>query len=117
MPVPISLLRAKPGGNAVRLRLRCEWPVGTECPGQIIVRARLPKRVVVHRRGRRRVKTRIVRRAIARRGFHLTGGQAHTFRVGLGRAGHRLARASDRPVGQLLVAIPGGRVGRKLSLR
>ena len=117
VPVPISLLRAKPGGNAVRLRLRCEWPVGTECPGQIIVRARLPRRVVVHRRGRRRVKTRIVRRAIARRGFHLSGGQAHTFRVGLGRTGHRLARASDRPVGQLLVAIPGGRVGRKLSLR
>ncbi|HET6571841.1 MAG TPA: DUF1906 domain-containing protein [Solirubrobacterales bacterium] len=117
VPVPISLLRAKGGGNAVRLRLRCEWPVGTECPGQIVLRARLPKRVVIRRRGRRRVTTRIVRRAIARRGFHLTGGQAHTFRVGLGRAGHRLARASDRPVAQLLVAIPGGRVGRKLSLR
>jgi len=117
VPVPISLLRAKAGGNAVRLRLRCEWPVGTECPGQIIVRGRVAKRTVVRRHGRRRVRTRMVRRAIARRGFHLTGGRAHTFRLGLGRTGHRLARASDRPVGQLLVAIPGGRVGRKLSLR
>jgi len=117
VPVPISLLRAKPGGNAVRLRLRCEWPVGAECPGRIVVRARVPKRVVVRRHGRRRVTTRMVRRAIARRGFHLKGGQAHTFRVGLGRAGHRLARVSDRSRAQLLVAIPGGRVGRKLSLR
>jgi Rv2525c-like, glycoside hydrolase-like domain len=117
VPVPIVLLRAQPGGNAVRLRVRCEWPVGTECPGQIVVRARLPMRVVVQRRGRRLARTRIVRRAIARRGFHLMGGQAHTFRVGLGRAGHRLARAGDRPQAQLLVAIPGGRVGRKLSLR
>ena len=116
VPVPISLLRAKAGGNAVRLRVRCEWPVGTQCPGQIVVRARVPKRVVVHRRGRRRVMTRMVRLAIARRGFHLNGGGAHTFRVGLGRAGHRIVRSSSAPGLQLLVAIPGGRVGQKLSL-
>jgi len=117
VPVPISLLRAKAGGNAVRLRVRCEWPVGVDCPGQIIVRARVPKRTVIRRHGRRRVRTRMVRRAIARRGFHLTGGRSHTFRLGLGRVGHRLARASAAPRLQLLVAIPGGRVGQKLSLR
>jgi len=117
VPVPISLLRAKAGRNAVRLRLRCEWPVGTECPGQIIIRARVSKRLVVRRHGRRRVRTRIVRRAIARRRFHLDGSRAHTFRLGLGRAGHRLARASAARRLQLLVAIPGGRVGQKLSLR
>ena len=119
VPVPISLLRAKAGGKAVRLRLRCEWPVGTECPGQIVVRARVPQRVVVRRRGRRVVRTRTVRRAIARRGFHLTGGMAHTFRLGLGPAGRRLTRHGGRATtstAQLLVAIPGGRVGRKLSL-
>ena len=116
VPVPITLLRAKAGGNAVRLRVRCEWPVGTECPGQIIVRARLARRVVVRRRGRRRVATRTVRRAIARRGFHLTGGRAHTFRLGLGRGGRQLTRGVATPQAQLLVAIPGGRVGRKLQL-
>jgi Rv2525c-like, glycoside hydrolase-like domain len=122
VPVPIALLRAKAGGNAVRLRLRCEWPVGTECPGQIIVRARLPKRFVIRRHGRRKVRTRIVRLAIARRRFHLVGGRAHTFRVGLGRAGRRLARLTRHGGGatasgaHLLIAIPGGRVGQKLSL-
>ena len=105
------------GRQRRRLRVRCEWPVGTDCPGQIVVRARVPRRVVVRRRGRRRAVTRLVTRAIARRGFHLNGGGAHTFRVGLGRAGHRLATASTPPRAQLLVAIPGGRVGRKLSLR
>jgi hypothetical protein len=119
VPVPISLLRAKAGGNAVRLRLRCEWPVGTDCPGQIVVRARVPRRVVVHRRGRRLVRIRMVRRAIARRGFHLTGGMAHTFRLGLGPAGRRLTRrggGATASTAHLLIAIPGGRVGRKLAL-
>ncbi len=120
VPVPISLLRAKAGGKAVRLRLRCEWPVGTECPGQIVVRAGVPKRVVVRRRrGRRVVRTRTVPRAIARRGFHLTGGMSHTFRVPLGRAGRRLTRrggGATASTAHLLVAIPGGRVGRKLAL-
>lgn len=115
VPVPISLLQARAGGNAVRLRVRCEWPVGTECPGQIVVRGPVLERAVVRRRGKRRVKTRIVRRAIARRGFRLGGGGAHTFRVGLGSAGHQLSRAEASQL-QLLIAIPGGRVGQKLSL-
>jgi hypothetical protein len=117
VPVPISLLRTRAGGNAVRLRLRCEWPVGTQCPGQIIVRARVRKRIVVRRRGRRVVRTRTVRRAIARRGFQLSGDNAHTFRLGLGRHGRRLTSGGARPAAQLLVAIPGGRVGRELRLR
>jgi hypothetical protein len=117
VPVPIALLRTKAGGNAVRVRLRCEWPAGVQCPGQLIVRARVPKRVVVRRRGRRRVRTRMVPRAIARRGFHLNGGGAHTFRLALGGAGRRLTRGGARPTAHLLVAIPGGRVGQQLSLR
>jgi len=117
VPVPISLLRSRAGGNGVRLRLRCEWPVGTQCPGQIIVRARVSERIVVRRRGRRVARTRTVRRAIARRSFRLTGGNAHTFRVGLGRHGRRLTRGGATPTAQLLVAIPGGRVGAKLRLR
>ncbi|HET9164282.1 MAG TPA: DUF1906 domain-containing protein [Solirubrobacterales bacterium] len=116
VPVPISLLRTKVAGNTVHLSLRCEWPVGTQCPGQIVIRAGVPKRIVVHRRGRRRVRTTKVRRAIVRRGFRLTGGQSHTFRVGLGPAGRRLTQGATSPTAQLLVAIPGGRVGQQLTL-
>lgn len=117
VPVPITLLRTKAAGNAVRVKVRCEWPVGTECPGQILVRARVGQRFVISRRGRRVVRTRTVRRAIARRAFHLTGGGSHTFVVGLGRSGHLLTRGSAKPQAHLLVAIPGGRVGRQLRLK
>jgi hypothetical protein len=117
VPVPISLLRTRTAGNIVHLSLRCEWPVGTQCPGQVVVRAGVPKRVVIHRWGRRRVRTKTVRRAIVRRGFRLTGGQSHTFHIGLGPTGRRLTRGGARPRAQLIVAIPGGRVGAPLSLR
>jgi hypothetical protein len=117
VPVPISVLRTRTGGNAVRLSLRCEWPTGTQCPGQILIRARVSKRYVIRRRGRAVVRTKSVQRAIARRGFRLTGGMSHTFRIGLGPAGQRLVREVTRPTAHLTVAIPGGRVGQQLSLR
>jgi hypothetical protein len=117
VPVPITVLRTKAGGNAVRVTVRCEWPLGTECPGQFLVRARVPQRTVVRRRGRATVRTRMVRRALARRGFRLTGGRSHTFRIGLGGHGRQLTRTQAKPRAHLLVAIPGGRVGRQLRLR
>ena len=117
VPVPISLLAARTGGNELRLSLRCEWPVGTQCPGQILVRTRVPKRTVIRRHGRARVRTKLVRRAIVRRSFRLTGGVSHTFRVGLGPTGRRLTSEVTRPSAHLVVAIPGGRVGRQLTLR
>jgi hypothetical protein len=117
VPAPITLLRTRAGGNAVRLRLRCEWPAGTECPGQILVRARVPERHVVRRHGRRAVRTRMVRRAIAQRAFRLVGGRSHSFRLALGPHGRSLTRSTASPRAHLLVAIPGSRVGRRLSLR
>jgi Domain of unknown function (DUF1906) len=117
VPPPISLLRARARGNAVRLRLRCEWPAGTECPGRILIRARVPELHVARRHGRRVVRTRMVRRAIAQRAFRLTGGRSHSFRLGLGPRGRSLTRGGDSPIAHLLVAIPGSRVGRQLSLR
>lgn len=115
--VPISLLAAKTGGNMIRLGLRCEWPVGTQCPGQILLRTRVPKRTVIHRRGRAVVKVKMVRRAIVRRSFRLTGGVSHTFRIGLGPTGRLLTKGGAHPSAHLVVAIPGGRVGQQLSLR
>jgi hypothetical protein len=117
VPVPISLLRTTAAGNAVLVTLRCEWPEGTQCPGQILVRGRLEQRLVVRRRGRRTVRTRMVRRPIARRAFRLTGGRSHTFRLALGERGRLLSSTGERPRADLLVAIPGGRVGRQLRLR
>jgi glycoside hydrolase-like protein len=117
VPVPILLLRTKAAGNAVRVRVRCAWPEGTQCPGQIVVRARVPKRFVVHRRGRRVVRSKLVRRAIARRAFRLGGGKSRTFVVGLGGGGRLLAQSLARPEAHLLVAIPGGRVGGQFRLR
>jgi hypothetical protein len=117
VPVPITLLWTKIGGNAVRVRVRCEWPLGTECPGQVLVRARVSRRFVVRRRGRATVRTRMVRRSLARRAFRLTGGRSHTFRIGLGRQGRLLTKGSTSPHAHLLVAIPGGKVGRQLRLK
>jgi Domain of unknown function (DUF1906) len=117
VPVPITVLRTRARGNAVRVTVRCDWPIGTECPGQILVRARVPQRFVVRRRGRATVRTRMVRRGLARRAFRLTGGKSHTFRLGLGRHGRLLTRGDARPEAKLLVAIPGGRVGQQFRLK
>jgi hypothetical protein len=59
----------------------------------------------------------MVRRSLARRAFRLTGGNAHTFRIGLGPHGRRITKGSAGPSAHLLVAIPGGKVGRQLRLR
>ncbi len=117
VPVPISVLRTRSAGNKVRIGVRCEWPVGTACPGQLLVRARVPQRYAV-RHGRRRVmRTRMVRRLLAHHAFQLTGGSSHTFTLGLGPRGRMLTGLRERPQAHLLVAIPGGRVGRQLRLR
>jgi hypothetical protein len=117
VPVPISVLRTKSAGNTVRISVRCEWPVGVACPGQLLVRARVPQRQVV-RHGRRRVlRTRMVRRLLAHRPFQLNGGGSHTFTLGLGAFGRTLTASRERPQAHLLVAIPGGRVGRELRLK
>jgi len=117
VPVPITVLRTRSAGNEVRISVRCEWPVGTACPGQMLVRARVPQRYTV-RHGRRRVaRTRMVKQLLARRAFQLNGGGSHTFTLGLGAAGRALTSVRESPQAHLLVAIPGGRVGRQLQLR
>ena len=117
VPVPIAVLRTKAAGNKVRVSVRCEWPLGVACPGQLLVRAGVPQRYVV-RRGRRHVlRTRVVRRLLARRAFQLNGGSSHTFTLGLGPRGRALSDLREHPQAHLTVAIPGGRVGQQLSLR
>jgi hypothetical protein len=117
VPLPLSLLRMKAAGNTIRLGLACEWPTGTQCPGQILVRARIRQSFLVSRRGKRVVRTRVVRKALVRRSFTLSGGSSHAFRLGLGSTGRLLTRGGATHWAQLVVAIPGGRVTKAVELK
>lgn len=117
IPVAISLLRIKARGSLVRVRVRCEWPAGTECPGQVLLRARVRVRVGGRHRGRRRARTRVVRRAVARRSFRLAGETSHTFAVRLNRLGRILVHRRSKLWTQMVVAIPGGRRMHAVTLR
>jgi hypothetical protein len=110
---PLTVKHVKPEGGTVRVWVRCGWPDGETCPGQIVLRtqARLPLRA------RPGVPTRVVRLAAARRGFHLAGGRSHTFRIGLNSRGAPLLRLRGRLKAQLLVAIPNARATRTITLK
>jgi hypothetical protein len=115
--VPISLSHIRRTRKAVRVRLECQWPAGTQCPGRIALRTKRQVRRVVKRRGRRVVRTRTVMVGIARRPFRLSGGRAHAFSIRLSRRGRRITRGDSKLRAQLLVAIPGGHKGHALTLR
>jgi Domain of unknown function (DUF1906) len=117
VPLPISLLGMSATANAVRVGLRCEWPAGVQCPGQILLRTRVRLPVAGPRRGRQQVRTRVVRKAIGWRGFRLVGGRSHSFRVPLGQGGLALVREREKLHAQLVVAIPGGRETRSVRLK
>jgi glycoside hydrolase-like protein len=114
IPVPIKLTNLGYAGNRVRVRVTCQWPAGTDCPGQIVLRARF-RVAVPHYRGRG-PRTRAVSRGLGRLAFHLSGGQSHTYRVPLSSGGRRLLALRGRLKTQVLVAIPGGRRTAVLSL-
>ncbi len=106
IPVAIVLSNLKSSARGVHLRIACEWPAGTQCPGQLVLRTRV--KVVVHRGRRRAAKVRVVTRSLGRRPFRLTGGRAHGFRVGLSAGGRGLLAQRGRLKAQLIAAIPGG---------
>ena len=111
---PLSVLRVRSDAGTVSVRVRCGWPDGEVCPGQIILRSHL--RVGGAASGSGSAAARIVRVAVARRTFRLAGGRIHTFRVVVDPA-HRpllLRRGGLRT--ELLVAIPGSRKSRRLRL-
>ena len=114
IPVAVQLSNLQAGRNRVQLRLTCGWPEGTECPGQIVLRARF--RVPVAHRGRG-PRTRPVTRVIGRAPFRLSGGQGQTYRVALTGAGRKLLRLRARLKTHVLVAIPGGRRTGVVELR
>jgi hypothetical protein len=109
----LSLLGVRPATTTVRVRVRCGWPSGETCPGQILLRSHV--RLNVGSAGR--TEARVVRVAVARRAFRLAGGRAHTFTVALNARGRPLLAQRGSLKAHLLVAIPGSRVGRELRLR
>lgn len=115
IPVAITLSHLKASGNKVRVRVTCRWPAGTECPGRLILRSRF--RVPVrHYRGHG-PRTRGVTRAIGRAAFHLTGGNAATYRVPLTPGGRKLLRRRGWLKTHVVAAIPGGRRVAVIGLR
>jgi hypothetical protein len=111
----LSVRKVASERGTVNLWVRCGWPEGESCPGQIVLRthAALPLRA---RPGARR---RVVRIGVSHRTFSLGGGRSHVFRVALDERGRALLARRGFLRTQLLVAIPGSRVTRavRLSLR
>ena len=109
---PLTVKHIRPEAGTVRVWVRCGWPEGETCPGQIILRthARVPFRA------RPGVSTRLVRLAVSHRTFSLAGGRSHTFRVGLNSRGAPLLRERGFLNAQLLVAIPSARAVHAVRL-
>jgi hypothetical protein len=110
---PLTVKHVRPEGDRVRVWVRCGWPEGETCPGQIILRthARVPLRA------RRGTPTRVVRIAAGHRTFSLAGGRSHTFVIALNERGRPLLRARGLLRAQLLVAIPDARTTRAVRLK
>jgi Domain of unknown function (DUF1906) len=111
-PPPLVVSGVTPSGGTVSVTVSCGRPPETPCPGQILLRTH----VMVPARGAPGAK-RAVRVAVARRGFKLGGGRSHAFLVVLNARGRPLLRKRGKMKAQLLVAIPGARVTRAVTLR
>jgi hypothetical protein len=109
--VTASLVKATPHG--VKVWLACQWPEGTECPGQLALRTRI-KIALPHRRGTP-PRIRAVTRSLGRRAFQLTGKRGHGFVIPLSAGARTLLQQRGSLKAQLITTIPGGR--RVLSVR
>ena len=114
---PLSLLSAVARRGRVAVTVRCDWPAETQCPAQILLRARVRVRVAGTSRAGRRVRTKVVRTAVGRRPIRLAGGLSQTFSAPLSRRGRLLARERDELRTELVLAVPDGRIARSLLLR
>jgi hypothetical protein len=110
---PLTVKHVKPDAGTVSVWVRCGWPEGQTCPGQLVLRthAKLPLRA------RPDVAKRIVRIAVGHRTFSLSGGESHTFRIALDARGQPLLRERGLLHAQLLVAIPEARATRAVRFR
>jgi hypothetical protein len=107
VPVAVTFSNLRAKANGVQVQVACAWPTGTACPGQLLLRTRL-KIALPHRRGTP-PRIRAVTRSLGRRGFQLSGGGSHSFRIPYSAGGKALLRQRGQLKTQLIAAIPGGR--------
>jgi hypothetical protein len=107
VPVAITLSHLQVTRGGVRVRVACEWPAGTQCPGQLALRTRL--QIAQPRKRGRPLRTRTVTRSLGWRAFQLTGERSHAFLVPFSVGGRALVRQRGQLKAQLIAAIPGGR--------
>ncbi|MFN8216770.1 MAG: DUF1906 domain-containing protein [Solirubrobacterales bacterium] len=105
IPVPIELGHLHATRRGVRVRIECQWPAGTECPGRLQLRTRF--KVALRQHGRVRLHT--VTRNLGRRRFHLTGERAHGFLIPFSGGGRQVLRLRGRLRTYVIAAVPGGR--------
>lgn len=103
--VTLSVLKTTP--TSVKVWIACEWPQGTDCPGQLNLRTRV-RIALPHRRGTP-PRIRAVTRSLGRRTFQLSGEHGHGFKIPLSAGGRALLKERGRLKTQLIAAIPGGR--------
>ena len=97
--IPVAVTVAEPTATAtgVRVRLTCEWPEGTACPGQLLLRTRI-KIALPHRRGTPpRIRT--VTRSLGRAPFSLTGKRSVSVKIPLQRRRQSAAGEARRAAG------------------
>jgi hypothetical protein len=114
--VPIEVSPVKATRRALWVEVSCQWPVGTQCPGQIVLRASVHLHRTVRRGKRSFTATRTIQAGLAHRAFELAGGSSHAFSLRLSGRGRLLTRGATQLHAQLLVAIPGGSKGRGVML-
>ncbi|HEX5929822.1 MAG TPA: DUF1906 domain-containing protein [Solirubrobacterales bacterium] len=107
IPVAVTVANPRATKRGVRVRLACEWPEGTECPGRLTLRTQV-KVPVPGKRGRP-VRLRTVKRSLGNRTFRLTGKRAHAFTIPYSAGGRALLRRHGELRTQLVASIPGGR--------
>ena len=107
VPIAVTASLVKVTPNSVKVWLACEWPEGTQCPGQLALRTRI-KIALPHRRGTP-PRIRAVTRSLGRRAFNLTGKRGHGFVIPLSAGARALLKQRGSLKAQLITAIPGGR--------
>ena len=107
IPVAITVSNPRATKRGVRVRLACEWPEGTQCPGRLSLRTQI-KIAVPGKRGRP-ARLRTVKRSLGSRAFRLNGKRAHAFTIPYSAGGRALLRQRGELRTQLIAAIPGGR--------
>ena len=107
VPVAVTASLVKATSTGVKVWLACEWPEGTQCPGQLALRTRI-KIALPHRRGTP-PRIRAVTRSLGRRAFTLTGKRGHGFVIPLSAGARTLLQQRGSLNAQLITAIPGGR--------